>query len=250
LKIRINDQDPIRLLDLGHALGRDGQTAVLLSHNLHFPEVTQAEDGTAKIRIRPIFDRPGEMHLTLESDGESWGTKTVTVVPAPPDAREANDLLYPELLGDREPRVGKDRGGPDPASLTWMQLIIKDNFGLTPPVTDEQIQQLRDQLPIIMKHPDWAEIAEMLVARLESHLHRDSITMRKDDNRVIRDEFAELPPLPDIVARCLRSKPTNPYVKAIQDGIRGPVNDLRLMDAQRRGEDIQEILKGMSKRQP
>jgi len=236
--LRVDGRNATRLVDAAGPTARlRNQTMVLISHDLFFPKVSKASDGTmTMIQIPPVFSQPGIVELTLEENGVSWGTKTVNVVAASPDAQRAIELLYPTAAhGDQSlTRAGR-----------LMGLLINGTFGEGGGIDQRQeLDRVREALPDLLMHPDWAEIFENLVAWQEIIQYRKSITTSEDDPPYrIKDEIDKLPPMPESVTRCLAKEPKSPFARKYKDNIHDLATDVRVMDARRRGEDIQEILK-------
>lgn len=239
--LRLGDREPVRLVDSGPDRRWQHQTAVLLSHDMRYAErVESAREDEDVVWIPPIFREPGTVGLSLELDGEPIGTVNIKVIDAPDEAKASVRLMFPSI-DHKAPLIEREAGS------LWARLAAVDNFGIMPRATSEQVQQLRDELPIIMKHPDWAEIAEMLVARVETRMHYRGLVVSEEGRPIaIKDTVGELPPLPEIVTRCLNADPQSPFARAVQDDIRSVVKDLRLLDAQRRGEDMIEIIKSVN----
>jgi hypothetical protein len=185
---------------------------VLLYYEMSNPEAFVAIPGQpGRFRHVPVFNDPGRVRLTLYDGEESLGTKTVTVVACPPDAREALELLNPPLPGKK--------GGSRDVFL-WGSLIVGESFGLTPPLTEHEMQILREQLPVIKRHPDWAEIAEMRMARVEALYYIRQVSEdRSDGGPRLRDDV-EAPEFPALVTDCMKRQTQSPFAQAIQDDLR------------------------------
>jgi hypothetical protein len=166
------------------------------------------EPGT--FRPVPVFNKPGSVRLTLYDGEQSLGTRTVTVITCPSEAREAVELL--------RPRLGqKYRGQRD--ELLWSQVVSDRALSRTTRLTNREMQLLRDQLPIMKRHPDWADIVEISLALVESnHFIQSLIEDRADGQSRLRDDV-ENPELPRFVTDCMKGKTQNPFVQAIQDDI-------------------------------
>lgn len=233
--LQIADRAPVKL---SGPLGRNeisrGRSIILLSHDLTGPVAAGEGSGTRqRLRIPPIFAQPGVVELTINVDGDPVQTESIKVQEAGELAQQAIDLLFPTIERNA-PRFERERG------LLWLRLVIDPSFA----ISREELQQLRDELPIIKQHPDWAEIAEMLVARLEARSHSHALIERKDGEVTgLRESIDELPPWPDIVTRCLEVTPHSTFAGAIQEDIWTSVKGIRILDAERRGEDIIPIVK-------
>lgn len=209
LMLRVGNRPGLKAVDSWPTVRRGGKTYVLLSHDFFNREGLDRIEGTEDgVRMVPLFHSPSTVSLTLRSGNVTVGIRDVRVVEPPEGSGAAIDLLFPRLL--------RNKGVSDPAKAIWIQLITKNTF----PVTPEQVQQLRDELPIIMKHPDWGEIASMAVANAEANIHyKDTI----EACRQARDEGREMntePPVPAPISDALMREPKSPFAKAIQDGIR------------------------------
>ena len=242
--LRIGTREAVRLADsLGPTCSSQRHTIVLLSHDWLNPQVFDVENGEPRLlRVGPLFAEPGEVEIELESDGTSLGIETLEVVAAPQSAEAAIDLLFP-IIARQSP--GKDTDdavkGRERASL-WARLPTADPDRVTP----EELHELRRELRIIMQHPEWAEIAQTLVARVEASAHARALLDQEGRLPIIKETVSDLPPWPDIVAQCLDSELENPFARVVQDDIRGIVINLRILDAERRGEDTIAIIKAHS----
>lgn len=231
LTVRIDDREPVRLVDAAGSAARLKETTlVLISHDLFHPEISRGTDGTTiTVRVPPIFAKPGNMRLELEADGISWGVKTVEVIAAPANAKRAIDLLYPAVVRGDESAANAGR---------LMHLLTTGSFG-EGAGTDEraELDKVREVLPELVQHPDWEEVFEMLVGRLDTQYFRRSVTTGTDDPPYrIRDEFDELPSIPASATRCLACNPKSPFVEAIQTNIRDLLSDVHRAEKVRRSE--------------
>lgn len=218
--LRIDGREPIRLVDKAGVTipprnsaqpGRDS-ALVLVSHDLNSPERLQLIEGDpVTYRIVPVFRKPGTLRLTVECDGESLGGRVVTVVPASRDAEPALELLYPTIIRGE----GAGRKGAQ-----VMRVLSHPTYGLTPRLTTEELGELRKDLLVVKQHPDWAEIAEMSLARVETWCDLLESQEKLGATPGGVSENTEVPPLPESVTRCLQARVTSPFAKAIQDTIR------------------------------
>jgi len=230
--IRVGQRQPVRLVErAGPTVSQNGRTIVLLSHIPGLAESYERVPGEEDtFRVVPLFNRPGEVPVTLLSGDEELGTRTVTVVQAPGEATDAIETLFP---------VFSPRQGDKPPGLKWTEELA---IGRLDVLSTAPIQELRNELEVVQRHPDWAEIAELLVARMETRAYYQRSTVSEVGRpTAIRTRIGDLPQPPEIVIRCLDAKLTNLFSQAIQDDIRGILRRLRVLDAQRRGEGAVEI---------
>jgi hypothetical protein len=238
-QLRIGDSEPVRLVDsLGLTIRWNDRTVVLLSHDLrHAEHVQSTQQAEELVRVPPIFRKPGAVTLRLVLNDELVGTLSLEVIETPAAGQATNELLFPIFNREAPEKDPED-------ALLWIQLVAKPMFGVTPPLSPEQLEQLRAELPVVMRHPDWAEIAEMLVGRVEARDHYHGLIESGEGQPLgIKQSVGAMPPLPDIVTRCLEAKVQSPFAQAIQRDIRSIATDLRVLDAQRRGEDPIDILR-------
>lgn len=233
LRLQIEDREPLKLIGgvgpdyhgrNSRLPGRD-TTLVLLFWDIVNPEsVAAAPDRPGEFTWLPVFNEPGTVRLTLWSGDESLGAIDVTVVPGSVESNEAMVLLAPRLAPKKK---------PPPGEVTWISLFFNRSLGVTPPVDAGEVARLREQLPVIAQHPDWAEIAEMLLARLAARVYGGEVTeterpaLRKDVDRV---------ELPDLVSRNLDRKVKSPFAEAVQDDLRDIVGQLRAAERKRNQE--------------
>lgn len=244
-ELSIGDHAPaLSLGRLGSSVSVRGRTVVLVSHDLAHAEVLEStSDGSKTLRVPPVFREPGAVTITLYLDGDAVGTQEIDVLPATGGMREAIDLLFPVVDRNVAVRERED-------ALRWLKLATLPSNAVAPPITRELLQQLSEELPIIEQHVDWAEVAEMLVARLEARAHYNELIVWEGRAPMLNVSGDALPPWPEIVTRRLESKPSSLFGQAIQNDIRGLVRDVRLMDARRRGDDIWPILEQAAKQEP
>lgn len=228
LKLRIDDDQAIDAMTLAgpkiHRQTLPGPvttTLILVSHDFRGDEAFElvAQDPQT-YRWVPIFDVPGAVRLTLESPDRGLGTKTVTVVPAPPDARPAVELLFPEHIKDQ----GRRDRGPK-----FFGLVLGTVSGPPSKVQQSNLAEFQRQLTVVRAHPDWREIGEMVVAGLEARVDfrevRESLRGRAGE---VIDE-GELPPLPEAVTTALKQQLKSPFAKALQDNIRQTVGTRKFL---------------------
>lgn len=238
-ELSVGGSRPMRFADrLCSTFSVRGRTVVLISHDVtRGSPIGTAPDRPSVFWIPPVFDKPGVIVLTMYVDGRSIGSKQIDVIPSTEGMQEAIDLLFPAMRRDVSLPEGED-------AFRWLRVVFDRVFGAPTGITPEQLQLLRNELPIINQHPDWAEIAEMLVARLEARAHSRGLIELKDGAVTgLKASIDELPPWPEIVTRCLESTPQSPFAKAIQQDLWYSVKGIRILDAERRGEDIIPIVK-------
>ena len=104
VRVRIDDGESISLIDeMGPSIRRQDATLVLVSHDLFSGHRVQNVPGDpSTVRLLPVFSEPGTVRITLTRRDVDLGTRTVTVVPAPREASEALELLYPTLKRNRK----------------------------------------------------------------------------------------------------------------------------------------------------
>lgn len=204
---------PVRLVDkMGPVLRGGGRTLILLSHQLFSAEGMQVDNQNPELfHMVPLFHSAGSVRLTLLSGDESFGTKVVTVIDAPEDARGAIALLFPV--------IDRTRRDPTAASLL-LQILMGSNLSNVMKSRDDVTDKLHEELEIVTKHPNWSEIAAMTVARVEATAHYNSTIkacrQALEEGRELNTE----PPIPPSIAQALERVVKSPYAKAIQDGIR------------------------------
>jgi len=218
LTLQIGADKPVPLLDsvgpsFHHRTSRlPGREATLVQvyHNFRDQEAVEEIPGArGTFRLVPVFDQPGQVRLTLYDDGESLGSIEITVVPSSKEARAALELLNPPLTG---------RKTPNRDHFLWHQLVTGDTGIFAPPLTDRELQLLRDELPIVVQHPDWSEIARMRLAKVEA-LHYVRKVASDSSWRRLRDDVVN-PKLPAFVTECINMKVQSPFAQAVQDNAR------------------------------
>jgi hypothetical protein len=215
LTLEIGDREPIPLYQAGATMQYTTgpspvktTTLVLISHDLASPSAFEKVPGKPNtFRPVPVFNRPGPVRLTLRSPDRDLGSKDITVLPAALEAKEAIGLIYPELRPDRRDHPGQ---------AVWMGFLGVSGSGTISRTTLELIDQLRSQLPIIMRHPDWAEIAEMSIARAEVWADLRAAEQAWRATPPALRQYTEIPPPPEGVIRSLEGEVANPFAKMIQ----------------------------------
>lgn len=231
LAVRIDEQEPVQLLDgAGPVLNLSNSKVVLLSHISGREQSYRPVPGRPEtFQTIPVFNTPGVVRLTLEVNGIPQDVKTVNVLVAPPLSQRAISVLYPEIT----------RGvGAPIESKRLLYLLTRGSLSAEGGADERTVlEKVREVLPDLRNHPDWAEIFDALVARLDAENYRRSITMRDDDPPFrIKDDIEDLPSVPESVTRCLQQTPKSPFAGAIQDKIRGLRNDVDRLDQARRLE--------------
>jgi len=229
----VNDAPPMIVVNsLGPTLPDEGRTLVLLSHQLHTPDGFEVDaDDRSIVHMVPLFDEPGTVRLTLLSEKGKIGTEVVTVRACDEEAIPAMRLMFPPLLAGQGVRDARD--------ATWVQfLLASSDTGSAP--SESHLQQLHDELPIVKKHPDWAEICEMRLARIDAFRY---LSNRETELEVSARDFGPdaVPaesPLPESVAQALKSDLTSAFAKAIQGQIRSRVEGHKLLLRHWRGEPL------------
>ncbi|GEM_PF-1935619 len=220
LSLQIDDRQPVNLFDgvgpdyhrrNSRLPGREA-TLVLLYYDMHNPEGMQEIPGQpGRFQLVPVFNRPGNVRLTLYDGEQSLGTRNVTVLPCLSDARAALALLNASLPGKK--------GAPRDEFL-WTSLIAHQSPDLTPPVTERELQLVRDQLPMMMQHPDWAEIAEMRLAKLEAGVEYRRASELVQSRGLGTPQSVAHRSVPQVLTEALRKQPQSPFAQALQDDAR------------------------------
>lgn len=221
LKLQIDDRDPVSALSGAgitiqqhRAPGGVTTTFILLSHFLENMGLELVSDEPETYRMKPVFDEPGTVRLTLSAGDESLGTKVVTVVPATRAAQGAVELLFPTVM--------KDQG----AIRNWakcMGLLMHVSGSGTIGRFAGDLPQFKQELEILSKHPDWAEIFRLLVVGLEANIELSDLIDEIRAGRIEVGPDSEPPPTAPTTAKALATNPKSPFAKAIQDGIRQTV---------------------------
>ena len=220
LALQIDERERVKLLEgvgpVYHvpAGDRPGQqaTLVLLYVDLMNPEGLEELPGQpGTFRFVPVFETPGTVQLALFDGKASLGSKEVTVVPRPSEAHDAIRLLMPPL--SRKTESSQDK-------LLWSRLIMARSFGVTPPLTDKQMKTLRDQYSVIRRHPDWTDIAEMHMARVEASYYIQQVSEDRADGELRLRDAVETPAFPTMVRECMTRPTQSAFVRAIQGDIR------------------------------
>lgn len=221
LKLQIDDRDPVSALSGAgitiqqhRAPGGVTTTFILLSHFLENMGLELVSDEPETYRMKPVFDETGTVRLTLSAGDESLGTKVVTVVPATPAAQGAVELLFPTVM--------KDQG----AIRNWakcMGLLMHVSGSGTIGRFAGDLPQFKQELEILSKHPDWAEIFETLIVQLEAQIALSDLIQEIKSRQIDVGPESEPPAPAPAVAKALQRKLKSPFAKAIQDGIRQTV---------------------------
>jgi hypothetical protein len=232
LRLQIDEDEPLRLLDVGPDYedrnspfpGRDLTLVLLFWDILNQESVVPARDRPGEFTWLPVFNEPGLVRLTLWSEDDSLGSIGVSVLPGTPESNEAVVLMAPRL-------APKTR--PPPGEVTWLTLIMSGSLGATPPVDQSEIDRLEEQLPTIVQHPDWAEVAEMSLARVAARVYSRSVTKSGPMGWPVVRANVERIELPELVARNLDRKVESPFASALQDDLRDEVGRLRAAERER-----------------
>lgn len=244
LMLQIDARRPIKLLDgagpkfhrrVSRLPGRD-VTLVLLFRDFTDMEAFEEIPGEPDtFRPVPLFDKPGIVLLTLYDGRESLGTNEVRVIPSTDEAEAALKLLYPALTpkkkASREDSLWRDGG-------------CGELFGFSPPLTDRELEVMRELLPIVMQHPDWAEIAEMQFAGNEARHYQRLVT--DEDLHLKKD--VPVAEFPAIVTECATKPVRNPFAQGIQDRLVDVVSFLYQAAGERAGPRLRAMDEELQKR--
>lgn len=228
LTIQIDDRDPVKLLERAGptiqrhvAPGPVTTTFVLISHDFHGAEGVELVSREPEIyRMVPIFNEPGSVRLTLQTPDRSLGTKVVTVVPPSPDAKAAVNLLFPEYTREQGPRTTGGR---------IIVLLGSADHGPSASRNGPDLPEFKKELEILRKHPDWAEVFEMLVTQLEARVELSELRQAIKSGEIEVDSAPNPAPLPQAVTQALQREVKSPFAKAIQDGIRATIGQRALL---------------------
>lgn len=226
LELQIDDRAPVPLMAGGgvtiqqhHVPGGVTTTYVLISH--HFLDNLGLEligIDPETYRMKPVFDEPGAVRLTLLVAGQSLGAKVVTVATATPEAQPAVNLLFPTVIKDQGPIRNWAYGMTLLAGADQVPNVARH---------EAYLPQLKRDLEILRRHPDWAEIFEMLIARLEARIELSDLQKKIKTGEIDVGPESEPPPAGPGVAKALETKLKSSFAKAIQSSIREVVGQRR-----------------------
>lgn len=236
LRLTINDGDSIPLLQragitIQYTTGPAPsvtRTLVLISHDFRNPEGFElVSDDPVTYRIVPVFNEPGRVRLTVESEDRFLGSKVVNVIPVTPKAKPALELIYPNLLREENGETLNTR---------VLHLLSSAAHGLRPSGRADELPLFKKDLEVLSAHPDWAEIFAMLIARQEARIELNDLRQRIRTGDVGASSKSE-PAL--AVAKAVETDLKGAFAKAIQDSIRDVVGQQSsyFRDADRRRFD-------------
>jgi hypothetical protein len=207
LQLCIEGRDPIPLDTIGPVVEDAGGTIVLVAHDLATPEgIETASEDQETFRFVPVFNSVGTVALTLRAGGQSLGTLQIKVIPLAQEADEALALLYPSFK--LEERANRNEG-------RWLRLLVDTTWQGPAPIDAALLQTLKNDLPVISQHPDWAEIARFLVAYREAQAAAHEVTLNQI--RAARGEPTSQPAeLSEWAQGIFATQPTNRFAQAIK----------------------------------
>jgi hypothetical protein len=211
LQLCIEGREPISLDIVGACIAHGSERIVLIAYDLQtgqaFEPVPSEEE---TFRPVPIFSKPGEVNLSLRAKDRELGTLTLTVTSATQEAGEVRDLFYPKFVVDQ-------RG--DPNKSRWPLLLVDTTWQGPAPIDAALLQTLKNDLPVISQHPDWAEIAKFLVAYREAQAVADDITLNRI--KATRGEPTSRPAeLSEWAQGVFASQPSNRFAQAVKARMR------------------------------
>ena len=146
------------------------------------------------------------------------GTESVTVVPAPAEAQAVVALLFPTVVKDQGPIRNWAKGMTLLAGADQVPNVARHGPNL---------REFKKELEVLRRHPDWAEIFEMLIVRLEARIELSDLQKRIKTGEIDVGLESGPPPAGPAVAKALETKLESPFAKAIQDSIREVVGQRR-----------------------
>jgi len=105
-----------------------------------------------RLRFQPVFRDPGTLKLSLKSEKGIIGKWEIRVVAPSQDAKAAIRVLYPQITPQ----------APDNGLLAAWALALAEEWE-RPGALVTNVPRLVETLPTVAKHPDWSEIAPVLV---------------------------------------------------------------------------------------
>ena len=234
LTLAIDDRRPIPLLEragitIQYTTGPGPgitHTFVLISHDFANPEGCEliAQDPVT-YRMVPVFNEPRPVRLTIESDHGSLGSSVVNVVPATPEAEAAVELLYPVIVR---------KNGASAQNGRVVELLARAASGGGPGVSRKHLEELYEDLVILEKHPDWAEIFKMLVTRVEARIRVKEFSDVLKTNGNAPEKALERSAVSERVQEAMQADVKSPFAKAIQNSLKSAVALPKIL-AQRSG---------------
>lgn len=217
LRVQIDDREPdspdaYPMIICHDVPGPSTRRVILISHDLrtrHGFELVADEPET--YRMKPVFDEPGTVRVTLLAGNQSLGTKVVNVVPVTPEAQGAVDLLFPTVVKDQ---------GPIRNWAKSMTLLVGADHVPDSTRHGPDLLQLKRELEVLRRHPDWAEIFEMLIVRLEARIELSDLQEKIKTGEIDVGPESEPPPPAPAVANAMGTKLKSAFARAIQDSVR------------------------------
>ena len=91
----------------------------------------------------------------------------------------------------------------------------------------DELPLFRKDLQVLAAHPDWAEIFEMLIVRLEARIELSDLQQQIKHGEIDVSPESEPPAPAPAVAKALETRLKSAFAKAIQDSIRDVVGQRR-----------------------
>jgi len=212
VRVSVDDRESISLVaGLGTMASSKDATVVIVSHDLLSAKGAEMVPGNpSSARLIPIFSEPGVVRISLTYRGEGLSTKEIEVVPAPREAVDAIELLFPMI---------EKAGKGDPKDARWIWALAVGSGASRQEEATEYLPLLRSELPVIERHPDWAEIMPMIVASIEAELILSETRDRLFDNERPKPASQNLPDVPSRIMDASRRSVSSPFAVAIRDRI-------------------------------
>ena len=217
LTLQIDEREPVALRMVAPQVQEytggplEGSTTLfLISHDTQSAKSYEPVAGEPEVfQMVGIFGRPGTVRLTLRRGDEDLGYEDIVVIPTSSRAQKTVELLYPEFERNKGPSYR-------PASV-WMGLAVT---GITYQVGDINVEELRAELPELTQHPDWKDILEMRVARLEALVHTRALRRLVEKEPNIASSEVVIPNMPTTVLRAASRKVDNMFARSLQVEVR------------------------------
>ena len=217
--VQIDGREPVALMDgAGVTLQYESvdsekpKKLVIISHDFRSPEAfAMVVEDPPSYRMLPVFHEPGTVTLTLSSAAGPLGSKEIVVLPAPKEAQGALDLLYPTVVRNQ---------GIDVRNHPVLRLLLDSSYGVAPRITREELARLCADVEVLKRHPDWSEMAQMLLARLEARVELGELQDALKKHIGDLDIGEETAIIPETINKALEANLASPAAKAIQSSIK------------------------------
>lgn len=206
LELEIDGQARVPMSVAGPYL-ESGPSKIVLVYRVYDLSAISIEAERRK-RVGGIFDEAGQVVIRVWKGQECVWQHSVTVVQATEPQEDGARLLITRIPQDR--RHGVEQS-------VWERALLDVGQPRGPADVEERIRRMRAELGTVSIHPDWADIAQMLLA-WERLLY--VLSLPKADWEAHSGQEPQLLEQHAAIERAVATQVSSEFARAIQESIR------------------------------